>query len=190
MPESNELHFATSNPHKFDEAQFVVKGFGLTLKRLPSKGLELQADEVSEIASFSARESYRRFGLPLIVEDTGLFIKSLGGFPGCYSSFAFKSLGCDGILRLLSPSLGREAGFVSAVAYCAGGAPRVFTGRLGGRISKRTEGSGGFGFDPIFVPLGARKTLGQMTLKQKCGLSHRALALRALAAWLTSRGSG
>jgi len=80
----------------------------------------------------------------------------------------------------------RGAEFVSSIAYCdSSSAPQVFTGRLRGSIALRPSGQGGFGFDPIFIPEGAKRTLASMTLAEKCAISHRAAALRALAEWLT-----
>jgi len=79
----------------------------------------------------------------------------------------------------------RGAEFVSAVAYYDGSSePRVFVGRLKGRVALRPSGEQGFGFDPVFVPTGARRTLAQITLAEKCAISHRANALRAFGGWL------
>ncbi len=191
MPGSAEVWFATSNDHKFEEASYVLKDFAISVRRLSTKGSELQSSEPSEIAAFAASQAFRSFRRPLIVEDTGFFIQSLQGFPATYASYAFRTIGIDGILRLLQGANKRDAEFLSAVSYCEGpAAPITFTGRLKGKIALRPSGEHGFGFDPIFVPTGERRTLAEMSLAQKCVLSHRALALRAFGTWLKSRRSG
>lgn len=186
MPGSPSIWFATSNDHKFEEAGFVLQELGIVLRRLPSKGRELQSGDPSEVAVNAAAEAYRTSRKPLFVEDTGLFIESLRGFPGTGASFAFQTLGLEGILKLMHGISARDAEFVSAVAYCDGSSePHVFAGRLKGRVALRPLGQGGFGFDPIFVPTGARRTLAQMTFAEKCAISHRARALRAFGRWLS-----
>ena len=185
MPGSPRMWFATSNDHKFEEGRFILQELGIMLRRLPSKGQELQSSDPSEVAVHAAVETYRAFRKPLFVEDTGLFIDSLRGFPGTNASFVFQTLGLGGILKLMDGLDVRGAEFVSSVAsYNGSSEPHVFTGRLKGSLALRPRGLGGFGFDPVFVPSGARRTLAQMTLAEKCAISHRASALRAFGRWL------
>jgi len=191
MPDSPRVWFATSNDHKFDEAQFVLKEFGIVLGRLPSKGSELQSGDPSEVAKHAAVEAYRASRKPLFVEDTGLFIESLQGFPGTSASFAFHTLALDGILKLMNGVDARGAEFVSAVAYCDGSSgPHLFIGRLKGTVALRPSGREGFGFDPIFVLSESGRTLAQLTLAEKCAVSHRANAIRALGRWLNMNRNG
>ena len=191
MPGSPSVWFATSNNHKFEEARFVLREFGIFLHRLPSKGPELQSGDPSEVAVHAAAEAFRTARKPLFVEDTGLFIECLRGFPGTSASFAFQTLGLEGILKLMEGINARDAEFVSAVAYCDGSSePHVFVGRLKGRVALHPLGERGFGFDPVFVPTGVRKTLAQITFAEKCAISHRASALRAFGEWLSLNRSG
>lgn len=184
MPVLRRVWFATSNEDKFQEGCFILKEFGVSPLRLQSKGLELQSTDPSEVAAHAARLSYSAHRRPLFVEDTALFINHLEGFPGTYASFVFGTLGLGGILRLMAYVDNRDAEFVSAVAYCdSQSEPMVFVGRLRGRIARRRAGRGGFGFDPIFIPTETNKTLAQMTLQEKCEVSHRALAIWALGEW-------
>jgi len=159
------------------------------VRRLTAKGRELQSDDVGEVASFAARECARNYKRPVFVEDTGLFVDALRGFPGPYASFAFSTLGTAGLLRLLEGVEDRRASFRSAIAYYepAKGV-RLFLGSVRGTMSCRAEGNSGFGFDPIFVPDGGKLTLAQMTLEQKCGVSHRGEAARRFGLWFR-RGS-
>jgi XTP/dITP diphosphohydrolase len=187
MRASTKVYFATSSDSKFAEADLVLAEFGLKLGRLRTKGKELQSDDVAVVASAAAAELATRHHSPFFVEDTGLFVKSLGGFPGAYASFVNRTIGPGGLLRLMAGHSERSAEFVGAVAYVEGSRrPRVFVGRLKGNISLRARGRHGFGFDPVFVPEGSNRTLGELSLKQKCLVSHRSRALRAFGEWLVS----
>jgi XTP/dITP diphosphohydrolase len=159
------------------------------LKRLGSKGIEVQDDDVRTVAKEAALSTYALARRPLFVEDSGLYIKSLNGFPGPYSSYVYRALGLEAVLRLLRGSESRDAVFVCAVALCMGKSSlKVFEGRLEGHISATERGSNGFGYDPIFVPRGSRQTFAQMETAQKSAISHRFLALRSMADWLSKRG--
>ena len=151
------------------------------------KGVEIQSDDLVEVARFASADAAKNYQRPLIVEDTGLFIDALGGFPGPYASFVFRSIGSEAILRLLRGGGGEEerrATFRSAVAYCEpGGVPRVFSGSILGAIAKKAAGRGGFGFDPIFIPAGQVLTLAQLSIEEKCRISHRAEAVTKFGEW-------
>jgi XTP/dITP diphosphohydrolase len=176
---------ATSNLHKVEEANYVLKPFGVRLVARDIKGDEVQSFEPSVVAKASLEAAMKKFDRPLVVEDTGLFIDALNGFPGALAAYVHKSIGLQGILKLLEGVENRKAHFDAAVAY---GAPPgriwVFTGRVYGRISLKEAGSGGFGFDPLFVPEGFDKTFAEMSLEEKSKISHRALAFRRLGVWI------
>jgi XTP/dITP diphosphohydrolase len=191
MPESTELWFATSNDHKFDEARLILRPFEVHLGRLYAKGGELQSDDVAVIARQAVTETYSRVRRPVFVEDTGLFVTSLRGFPGPYASFVNRTIGPASLLTLVNRVGERDAEFVSVVAFCREpGEVLLFTGRLKGRISREMKGTGGFGFDPVFVPEGHTRTLAEMSMEEKCSISHRSIALRALGTWLESHRNG
>jgi len=191
MPDSPNIWFATSNIHKFQEGCLILSEFGVSPRRLPSKGQELQSSDPAEVATHAAIQSYSEHRRPLFVEDTALSVTHLRGFPGTYASFVFNTIGASGVLKLMSGVTNRSAEFVSAVSYCDNSLePKLFVGRLGGRVATRAAGRGGFGFDPIFVPTEEEKTLAQMTLQEKCEVSHRAIALRAFGEWLTINRTG
>src|SRR5581483_6052070 len=118
---------------------------------------------------------------PVIVEDDGLFIQGLGGFPGPYSSYIFRTIGNTGILKLLSGSSNRSALFVSVLVYTDGKTTRRFVGKVVGTISVKTTWTG-WGYDPIFIPSGQNKTFGKLG-EEKTLISHRAHAVRSFAIW-------
>lgn len=181
------LWMATGNPHKFREARIVLMGYGLDLRRLDAERVEIQADTLEEIASYSVEHLSEADTRPIIVEDAGLFIEHLRGFPGPYSFYALKTIGLVGILRLMRDVEERSALFRSVVALRWSGRTRLFTGETKGGIAEKIRGSHGFGYDPIFIPEeGDGRTFGEMTTGEKNTLSHRARAFRRLALWLNS----
>ena len=188
MRDRKRVWFLTSNKGKFREAAAVAATSGLRLKMLAARKIEIQSDSLQTIASYAAQEAADRLGVPVIAEDAGLFINALRGFPGPYSSDIFKRLGTRGILKLMKSVSRRNAKFYSAVAYCAPGKrPKCFTGAVDGVIDVRPRGSGGFGFDPIFVPTkGDGRTLAQMSVGEKNRISHRAVSFRRLSRWMSA----
>jgi len=180
-----EVNFATSNRNKFLEAQSVLAEHRVHLIFRGHRASEIQSDSIEEIARHSAKSSCLHANVATVAEDAGLFIDILNGFPGPYSSFVFRKLGCNGILKLLDGSLDRKAKFVSAVAFCEpSGEPVCFTGTVEGAIATEARGTLGFGFDPIFVADEAgQETFGEMTAFEKGRHSHRAKAFRGFAKW-------
>jgi len=182
------VFFATGNVHKFNEARSILTGLDIAVGMLRVKDTEIQSDSLVEIAQASARDVFKRCGLPVIVEDAGLFIDALNGFPGPYAAYVYKTIGNAGLLKLMTGVENRQAVFQSAIAYCDGDAEAavVFEGEAAGKITKEERvgnGKSGFGFDPIFKPSGSAKTFAEMTLEEKNGFSHRAKAVRKIAEW-------
>ncbi len=180
-----EIYFATSNVNKFLEAQSILAEYGLQLVQADHKRFEIQSDSIEEVARESARSAASKAGVATLVEDAGLFVDALRGFPGPYSSFVHATLGCDGILKLLNGISDRKARFVSAVAFCEPDSqPKCFSGVVEGAIVTEARGMFGFGFDPIFVADGAGdRTFGEMQTNEKNRYSHRAKAFREFARW-------
>ena len=186
------VFFATGNIHKFNEVRSILTGLDIAVGMLRMKGEEIQSSSLVEIAQTSAREAFKRCGLPVIVEDAGLFIDVLKGFPGPYAAYAYETIGNKGLLKLMERVQNRKARFQSAIVYCDSEteAPVVFEGEAAGKITSEErvgKGKSGFGFDPIFQPDGSAKTFAEMTLEEKNGFSHRAKAVRKFAEWYKMR---
>lgn len=182
------VFFATNNINKFNEARKVLGQHGIAAGMLRAKSLEIQSDNLGEIAATSVESAFRHCHLPIIVEDAGLFIDALNGFPGPYSAYVYRTLGNAGLLRCMEGKSDRKAVFRSAIAYLDENldSPRLFDGEVYGEITrteKRTNAKSGFGFDPVFVPEGSRKTFAQMDLAEKNTFSHRAKAMASFAEW-------
>ena len=183
------LKFATSNKHKFTEVQAILADHGIPVEMAPMELREIQADALEEIAAEKAREACRRLAGPAMVEDTGLFIHHLHGFPGPYSAYVFRTLGNQGVLRLLEDAADRGATFQSVFAYCQpDGSPECFPSAVLGTIAPACRGEG-WGYDPIFVAEGASgRTYGELG-SEKNRLSHRRMALESLARWIHNSGN-
>jgi len=185
---SRTVYFATTNRGKFREAARITSGFGIRLRRLRWEKQEIQSNDLKEIASFAAEQAARSTGLPIVAEDSGFFVSALKGFPGPYSSYVFKTLGSEGILKLVGKNGDRKVFFLAAVAFCRPKMrPKCFTGVISGRLADKARGVNGFGFDPIFMPnRGSSRTFAEMTTDEKNTMSHRALAFRKFSDWFAT----
>ena len=151
---------------------------------LASPKTEIQSTNLAEVAKFAAEEAAKKHNRRVLVEDSGLFVKALSGFPGPFSSYVHDTVGVGGLLRLMSRQTRREAYFQASLALASPrGTSQEFSGKVHGTISDKPGGRQGFGFDPIFIPKGARKTFAQGGTEFKDKYSHRAIAFRKLALW-------
>jgi XTP/dITP diphosphohydrolase len=182
----NEILFLTSNKHKVSEAQTILNKFNLKVVSMSAKGVEIQTDSLSDVARVCAQNAYERIKKPLFVEDSGLFVDALGGFPGAYSSYVLDKVGCEGILRLLDQERQRSAHFACAVAYVDETKTHLFEGKVFGRISDRISLGGGFGYDPIFIPDGHNEPFSKL-MDVKSKISHRVVAISQLGQFLATR---
>ena len=178
MQKSFDLFFVSSNSHKYDEAKMILDSFGIKLGFLKSDLEEIQSNSLYDVAIKKAKDAFSKHKKPIIIEDDGLFIDSLEGFPGPYSSYVFKTIGNKGILNLLKNK--RRAKFVSIITYCDKKTLQSFDGKLNGIISKSQKGKG-WGYDPIFIPNNSKKTFADMNNKNE--LSHRYKALKNFSKW-------
>ncbi|MHA1984596.1 MAG: RdgB/HAM1 family non-canonical purine NTP pyrophosphatase [Candidatus Hodarchaeales archaeon] len=181
-----EIIFGTSNPHKVEEAIFVLKNYNFTVKQHEVDLLEIQDDSLERIAKTSLLQLPDKTNY--FVEDTGLFISSLKGFPGPYAAYVLKTISNEGILKLMNDVTNREAHFKSVIAYRDKNKNiMLFSGEIHGEISFELKGTE-WGFDPIFVPhheINPRKlTFAEMGVKSKNIISHRANALNELGKFL------
>jgi len=182
------LRFVTSNRHKFLEFKWVAERFGLDIEIVGMKYREVQSDRLEEIARQSCLDLAGRLGKGFFLEDAGLFIEALGGFPGPYSAYVHSTIGNQGVLRLLRGLKKRSALFLSVICYYDGSC-HIFRGEVKGEIARRSSGRSGFGFDPIFIPEGHRETFAEMGPK-KHRISHRARSAEIFFRTLTQRGAG
>lgn len=182
-----DVAFVTSNRGKFREAREILRPYGVRLKWVRRSLPELQADDLEEVARSKAL-SVRGHGGYVLVEDAGLFVPSLQGFPGVYSAHFLRIWGFPPLLELLRRR--RRAAFFRCVAVLRRGrTTRAFVGEVQGSIARSPAGRHGFGFDPIFVPAGYRTTFAELPGSVKNALSHRSRAMVQVGEYLRSRSS-
>jgi XTP/dITP diphosphohydrolase len=180
------LTLVTHNPGKVREFKAGLASIDIDLHHLDRTYHELQADTLEEVASFGLQELAAEVGGDFCLEDSGLFVNALGGFPGVYSAYVFRTVGLGGVLKLLKGHEDRRAHFASVVAVSWRGETRLFRGEAFGTIARAPRGAGGFGYDPIFIPEGSRRTFAELPLPEKMAASHRGRALEKLAHFLRS----
>jgi XTP/dITP diphosphohydrolase len=185
------LTFVTGNPGKVREARAHLEGLGVELTQDDRGYPEVQAEDLEAVARFAADQLRGEAEAPFVLEDAGLFVDALDGFPGVYSSYVHDTLGLEGLLDLLEGAADRSARFESALALVEGdGTVRVFEGICPGRITGEVlEGPHGFGYDPVFMPESREEPFSRLPPEEKDALGHRGEALRGLADHLGAAGN-
>lgn len=181
----DKLVLVTQNKHKLAELRPLFEKFGVSFETTSVEKFEIRADDVEAVAHEAAITAYDALKRPVVLDDTGLFVDALNGFPGTYSAYVLKAIGNAGILRLMNNIDERAAKFVTAVGYADGDAIQTFVGVMSGNIARTPAGEEGFGYDPIFVPQGETRTYAQLSLSEKVNISHRTKAFRKFLDWYT-----
>ena len=188
--------FMTGNVGKVREAKHALEPLGFEVKQLVVEGLEIsepQCDDLEVVARSKLQQAQAHLPHPddaLMVEDAGLFVDALSGFPGVYSAYVLNTLGCDGILKLMGKNDNRTAEFQAVTALLLGDEVHVSRGVCQGVLAANASGNGGFGFDPVFVPNDIERdgtihstnglTFADVDLNVKEQFSHRRKALDGL----------
>lgn len=173
-----DLTFVSTNGGKFREVRTLLARYGVKVRWLRRELPEVQADCLEPVVEAKLAVA-TRWAPRVLVEDSGLFIPALAGFPGVYSAYALDTIGLDGILRLLR-GRPRGATFRAVAGLALGGRHWLRTGECRGRIASRSLGTHGFGYDPIFIAEGETQTFGQLGLDEKNRRSHRAQAIHRI----------
>ncbi len=187
---NQQLFFITGNSHKYNEISKIFKreNINYDLTQLDLNPIEIQANDLKEVALYKLNSIKTKVKGSFFVEDAGLFINyPLNGFPGVYSSYIFKTIGNNGILKLLTNIDNSKAHFKSIIALYFEPLEKnyIFEGKVEGIISKMIRGSQGFGYDPIFIPKNnPQKTFGEMRIEEKNNISHRSKAITKLIQFL------
>lgn len=186
------LVLSTRNDHKVREFAGLLDGIDVVPLppevTLPPEDGETFADN----ALGKARAAAAATGEPAIADDSGIEAEALGGAPGVRSArFAGETASdAENLERLLreAPS-GSRVAYVCAIAYVDGDEERVFEGRCTGKLAAEPRGSGGFGYDPAFVPddVSDGRTMAELSAAEKDAISHRGRAARELLDWLSRR---
>jgi XTP/dITP diphosphohydrolase len=193
MPRARAV-VATRNQHKMRELDEILDSLELVV--LPEK-IELPAEDgqtFADNALAKARAAHAATGLAAIADDSGIEARALGGRPGVRSARyagpqATDQQNLELLLRDLAGAADRSVAYVCVLAYVdEGGAEHLFEGRCQGELAREPRGSGGFGYDPAFVPddtgPGDARTMAELSPDEKHAISHRGRAARQLASWL------
>jgi XTP/dITP diphosphohydrolase len=188
-----KLVLATRNPHKVREFDALLGGHDVRQLpddvQLPPETGETFADN----ALLKARAAARALGAPAIADDSGIESAALGGAPGVRSArFAGEdATDAENLAKLLAEApAGSALQYVCAIAFVApDGTEHMVEGRCTGTLAAQPRGSGGFGYDPAFVPddLDGGRTMAELSQDEKDAISHRGRAARELLAWLDRR---
>ncbi len=192
----SRLIFATHNSNKLFEVsklidnQYDLSGLnsiGVT-DEIPETG-----DTLEENARIKARYVHEHFGMNVFADDTGLEVEVLNGQPGVYTA-RYAGDECDSnknmekLLKVLDGENNRQAQFRTVICLILGENEYLFEGIVKGRIALQKSGAEGFGYDPIFIPDGYRKTFAEMSIEEKNKISHRGLAIEKLTKFLKEIG--
>ncbi len=166
--------FATTNEDKWREVNEIL---GRDLKQISVDLFEPQDVDVENIVREKAEDAFHKTDKIVLVEDTGLEYVAWKGLPGALVKWFLDTVGNEGILKMLADETNRKAVAKTAVGFFDGTQPHIFVGEISGTISKTVRGTGGFGWDPIFIPDGYEETFAEMTATEKNAISMRKLAL-------------
>ncbi len=191
-----QIVFASNNPHKLRELRELA-GADMAILSLDDIGCHDDIPETADTfegnALLKARWVKERYGYDCFADDSGLEVDALGGEPGVRSA-RYAGEGHDSaannakLLSRLSGTTDRRAHFRTAIALLAGNdEPRFFNGSVEGEILTEAHGEGGFGYDPLFRPLGWAKTFAEATPDEKNAVSHRGNAVRLLMDFLSQQ---
>lgn len=189
------LCFATNNLHKIEEAR-VALGDSLRILTLDEAGIKEELPETQDTLEGNARQKaqyiFDHHGFSSFADDTGLEVDALGGAPGVYSArYAGPRCLADDNMNLLLKNMdgvsSRSAQFRTVIHLVLPEGQWSFEGVVRGTLLRARRGSGGFGYDPLFLPDGHDRTLAEMSLPEKNRISHRGKAVRKLAEFLRSR---
>jgi XTP/dITP diphosphohydrolase len=171
----------TGNPGKLAEARRLAgAGLGAVALDLP----EIQSLDLLEVLRHKGEEAWRRLGRPLVVEEAGLDLAALGGFPGPLVKWMLEAAGAGTIARAALALGDPRAVARAALYYRDAGRTLVAEGSTAGTLVLPARGEQGFGWDPVFQPDGLDRTFGELTGTEKDALSHRGKAWRQLLASL------
>lgn len=190
-----EIIFATHNSNKAKEIAALFEGICLvkSLNEIQfTKDIPETGNTLKENAWIKASTIYKETGLNCFADDTGLLVEALDGRPGVHSARyagpnAQAAENNQKLLIELNHYTNRSAAFVTVICLCLKGTYQYFEGRLEGNLLTELRGSGGFGYDPLFVPIGFDRTLAEMSLEEKNRISHRGKALRKLLEFLSDQ---
>ena len=176
-----KLTFITGNPGK---AKYLGDYFHLPVEHIKLDLKEIQSVDLKEVVEDKARRAYDIVKSPVLVEDVSLTFKALKALPGPLIKWFLETLGNEGLCQLLNGFDNRDALAEVEFAICDESGVHTFRGSIEGSIANTPKGEMGFGWDPVFIPKGYRKTWAEMSDDEKHATSMRKIALEKMSTFL------
>ena len=187
LAHESPIIIVTGNSEKAAEIENMTGwGFQAVDLRIP----EIQSLDVVEVAAEKALSAYISLRRPVVVDDTGLYIEALGGLPGALVTWFLDRLGPNGILDLIRFTSDRRATVSTCLAIASAVGVKTFVGTIQGHLADRPRGTGGFGYDSIFIPNSHSKTYAEMDPSERVSCSMRMIALSKLKSHLDGFAPG
>ncbi|WP_375584626.1 non-canonical purine NTP diphosphatase [Cyclobacterium xiamenense] len=193
-----KICFATNNPKKLEEVKAAL-GEEFEILSLTDIGCSEELPETGDTLEHNAFQKARyvqtHYGVDCFADDTGLEVEALDGAPGVYSGrFAGEPRSDDRNLTLLLDRMqgkaNRKASFRTVIALLLGKESHAFEGKVSGEILRQRSGQSGFGYDPVFRPMGYDRTFAELSLQEKNAISHRGKAVQKLSDFLKKGATG
>ena len=187
-----KICFATNNKKKIEEVKAAF-GEAFTIVSLSEIGCHEELPETGDTLDHNAfqkaRYVFENYGVDCFADDTGLEVEALDGAPGVYSGrYAGEprsdERNIEKLLKAMEVKTNRKARFRTVIALIQGGKEYAFEGIAEGEIIKEKTGTGGFGYDPVFRPMGFEQTFAELSMQEKNRISHRGKAVEALVKFL------
>jgi XTP/dITP diphosphohydrolase len=178
------LHFVTSNKGKATEAQMIL---GVPVQITELELPEIQSLDLEAIVREKVTYAFRKMHQPVFVDDVGLFISAWNGFPGPFIKFLLRAGGNELLLQMMTQEKNRVIVARAAIGFHDGEQIHTFVGEVSGSLTDTPRGTGGWGWDPVFIPEHSEKTFGEMTAEEKNAISHRRNALEKFREFLKKK---
>jgi XTP/dITP diphosphohydrolase len=173
----NKIIFVTTNKGKIKEAGEIL---GIEIEPLNLEIDEVQTLDPIKCIEKKTEAAFTQAKRAILVEDTCLFFEAWNGLPGVFIDYFMKTMGIDGLIRLMKEESNRKAKAQTSLCYFDGKEKIITTGIVDGSIAMEKRGDNGFGWDPIFIPIGYEKTFAELGDEIKNKISMRRMALEKL----------
>jgi len=170
-----EISFVTKNSYKVREVETMLGNIGVSIKHAPLVIHEIQTENIEDIVRDKVLKAFEQVGRPLFIEHTGLYVKSLNGFPGGLTQVFWDKLEADKFSMLLGGMADTSLTAKTIIAFCDSKKIFTFEGEVEGNIASAPKGDRNFQWDCIFIPKGYCETFAELGPK-KNEISMRKLA--------------
>jgi len=184
-----KIQFITTNKHKFEEVNDILKDYPIELEWLNMDYDENHDHSMEDIAKTAAKKLADQLNKPIVLEDTGLFFDAYNNFPGALPKFVITTLGFKGIFKLLEGE-SRKAYFKTVSAFCEPGKdPVLFEGVMNGEITEQVVNpdKDEMPYDKIFIPEGYDKTISEISFEEKKKYSQRGKSFRKFGEYIKNK---